>query len=576
MSLYRGAGGASDATDDSTVNAVAGYASSAASSASSAATSATAADASASAASTSASSAASSASGVATNATNAASSASLASTYAASASNSKDAAAASAVIASDKAGLASSSESNAAASAATATTKAGEASSSASSAATSASNAASSASSALAIYGNTAAMNAAVAAAAASASTSSTQAGLSAASAADASASSDLAYEHELNAAEWASFAQGSANSAQSYATSALSARDATLAAYDSFDDRYLGVKSADPTTDNDGNPLIAGSLYFNDQTNMMMLRAGGFWVAAYTSGGSPSFGNTVVNGTLNVTGTITGNLTGNVTGNVSGNAGTVTNGVYTTGDQTIAGVKTLSSNPVLSAGTANGVAYLNGSKVLTTGSALTFNGTNVSTTGSVASTNATTGFVTDATNGFALFSGDPSSYNISRSSTTVSLKSGGDVALSAGASSPIIFGNPSEQMRLTSTGLGIGTSTVGKKLTVNGDIATVGGAVYLANFAADYSLSKLYWDNTNNLTVIDHTYSLGGINFRTNGADRMRLDASGNLIQSAPTTPPSLATNGTMVFNLTSNTNLRVSVRGSDGVTRTANITLA
>lgn len=33
MSLYRGAGGASDATDDSTVNAVAGYASSAASSA---------------------------------------------------------------------------------------------------------------------------------------------------------------------------------------------------------------------------------------------------------------------------------------------------------------------------------------------------------------------------------------------------------------------------------------------------------------------------------------------------------------------------------------------------------------
>ena len=58
--------------------------------------------------------------------------------------------------------------------------------------------------------------------------------------------------------------------------------------------------------------------------------------------------------------------------------------------------------------------------------------------------------------------------------------------------------------------------------------------------------------------------------------AERARIDSSGNLIQSAPTTPPSLATNGTMVFNLTSNTNLRVSVRGSDGVTRTANITLA
>jgi hypothetical protein len=30
------------------------------------------------------------------------------------------------------------------------------------------------------------------------------------------------------------------------------------------------------------------------------------------------------------------------------------------------------------------------------------------------------------------------------------------------------------------------------------------------------------------------------------------------------------------MVFNLTSNTNLRISVRGTDGTTRTANITLA
>jgi hypothetical protein len=43
--------------------------------------------------------------------------------------------------------------------------------------------------------------------------------------------------------------------------------------------------------------------------------------------------------------GTVTGNLIGNVTGDVSGNAGTVTNGVYTTGDQTIGGSKTFSSN---------------------------------------------------------------------------------------------------------------------------------------------------------------------------------------------------------------------------------------
>ena len=42
--------------------------------------------------------------------------------------------------------------------------------------------------------------------------------------------------------------------------------------------------------------------------------------------------------------GTVVGNVTGNVTGDVSGNAGTVTNGVYTTGNQTIGGTKTFSS----------------------------------------------------------------------------------------------------------------------------------------------------------------------------------------------------------------------------------------
>jgi hypothetical protein len=42
--------------------------------------------------------------------------------------------------------------------------------------------------------------------------------------------------------------------------------------------------------------------------------------------------GNVTGNLTGNVTGNLTGNVLGNVTGNVSGNAGTVTNGVYTTG----------------------------------------------------------------------------------------------------------------------------------------------------------------------------------------------------------------------------------------------------
>jgi hypothetical protein len=53
-------------------------------------------------------------------------------------------------------------------------------------------------------------------------------------------------------------------------------------------------------------------------------------------------------------------------------------------------------------------------------------------------------------------------------------------------------------------------------------------------------------------------------------------IDTSQNVINQTQTTPPSLTVNGQMVMNLTSNTNLRISVRGSDGVTRVANITLA
>jgi hypothetical protein len=56
----------------------------------------------------------------------------------------------------------------------------------------------------------------------------------------------------------------------------------------------------------------------------------------------------------------------------------------------------------------------------------------------------------------------------------------------------------------------------------------------------------------------------------------KMTLDESGNLILLSSNTPATLTTNGQLTVNATSNTNLRFSYRGSDGVTRTANITLA
>lgn len=90
---------------------------------------------------------------------------------------------------------------------------------------------------------------------------------------------------HAQAAASSASSASTSASNAASAQTAAEAARDQTLAAFDSFDDRYLGTKTSDPTVDNDGNALVAGALYFNSVAGIMKVYTGSVWVAAYVSG---------------------------------------------------------------------------------------------------------------------------------------------------------------------------------------------------------------------------------------------------------------------------------------------------
>jgi len=52
-------------------------------------------------------------------------------------------------------------------------------------------------------------------------------------------------------------------------------------ASFDSFDDKYLGSKSSDPSTDNDGNALATGALYFNTSDNSLRIYNGSAWVVA-------------------------------------------------------------------------------------------------------------------------------------------------------------------------------------------------------------------------------------------------------------------------------------------------------
>ena len=72
-----------------------------------------------------------------------------------------------------------------------------------------------------------------------------------------------------------ATSATASATSATASATSATAgAASATAAAasYDTFDDRYLGAQSSDPTVDNDGNALVDGAMFFDTTNNITKI----------------------------------------------------------------------------------------------------------------------------------------------------------------------------------------------------------------------------------------------------------------------------------------------------------------
>ncbi len=248
-----------------------------------------------------------------------------------------------------------------------------------------------------------------------SASTATTQAGIATTKASEASASASAAATSETNAATSASTATtqagiattqatnaaSSASSASTSATSAANSAAAAATALDSFDDRYLGSKSSDPTVDNDGNALLTGALYYNTTSQTMKVYDGANWITATAAGTTAmnvykyvaTAGQTTFSGAAAVGGTMS-YTSGNIIVLLNGAAldstdYTATNGtsvvlsvaarvsdevvvvafksftvadtytqsaadarfVHLTGAETIAGVKTFSSAPVLPAG---------------------------------------------------------------------------------------------------------------------------------------------------------------------------------------------------------------------------------
>ena len=192
--------------------------------------------------------------------------------------------------------------------------------------------------------------------------------------------------------------------------------------------------------------------------------------------------------------------------------------------------------------GTANGVLFLNGSKVVTSGSGLTFDGTNLETTGNATLAN-NKAFEIKNTGGTA--------------QQVLTLGNDNNVYLgqvtSPTAASLFVYGNEqvfvaggTEQMRLTSTGLGIGTSSPSVRLESNGvsSGATVevlrlantgvgGGTRARMNFYAanaNYGAITGGFGASSPEMVFDINTSTGNFIWNNVGSEQMRLNTSGNL----------------------------------------------
>lgn len=83
----------------------------------------------------------------------------------------------------------------------------------------------------------------------------------------------------ETNAETAQTAAELAETNAETAETNAAASEAAAAASYDSFDDRYLGVKSSAPTLDNDSNALVVGALYYLDTGSVgMKVYSGSVW----------------------------------------------------------------------------------------------------------------------------------------------------------------------------------------------------------------------------------------------------------------------------------------------------------
>ena len=229
-------------------------------------------------------------------------------------------------------------------------------------------------------------------------------------------------------------------------------------------------------------------------------------------------------------------------TASVSSNV-TVGGTLAVTGTTTLTGAATLTANPTLSAGTANGIVYLNASKVATSGTGLVFDGTNlgIGTASPTAKLHlyeptAAATRIRVLANG-----GQQAALQLAGNGTTFGTTSfdvfqdgGNDAYVANRANASLQFWtNATERMRLDASGnLGIGTASPGAKLEVYGGASGTNTNMLVGNAATAFQIGV---DAGNNCQV--RTAQAVSIIFYTSATQRMQIDANGNIFGTAGTT---------------------------------------
>ena len=195
---------------------------------------------------------------------------------------------------------------------------------------------------------------------------------------------------------------------------------------------------------------------------------------------------------------------------------------------------QTLSGNLTLSGGTANGVAYLNGSKVVTSGTGLVFDGTNlglgatpatwIANFKAIEGTYLTIADRSDANNAyfgsnFKRVSGTDWTYKNTAAATMYQV-GGQHIWWYAGSGTANTAITWTEGMRLDTSGnLGIGTASPSYKVDI------VGGNIWRGTSGSTSAALYISGGQPYLGTTTNHAFA-----FITNDTERARIDTSGNL----------------------------------------------